>query len=76
MAGEVAAVGAQAEGFAVGDRVYSILGGGGYAEAVAADPSYLMPLPDALSFTEGRRLARGVPHGLRQPVHGSRPCGR
>ncbi len=53
MAGEVAAVGAQAEGFAVGDRVYSILGGGGYAEAVAADPSYLMPLPDALSFTEG-----------------------
>ena len=56
MAGEVAAVGAQAEGFAVGDRVYSILGGGGYAEAVAADPSYLMPLPDALSFTEGGGL--------------------
>ena len=56
MAGEVAAVGAQAEGFAVGDRVCSILGGGGYAEAVAADPSYLMPLPDALSFTEGGGL--------------------
>ncbi|MDE0024968.1 MAG: NAD(P)H-quinone oxidoreductase [Spirochaetaceae bacterium] len=56
MAGEVAAVGAQAQGFAVGDRVYSILGGGGYAEAVAADPSYLMPLPDALSFTEGGGL--------------------
>ena len=56
MAGEVAAVGAQTEGFAVGDRVCSILGGGGYAEAVAADPSYLMPLPDALSFTEGGGL--------------------
>ena len=56
MAGEVAAVGAQAEGFAVGDRVCSILGGGGYAEAVAADPSYLMSLPDALSFTEGGGL--------------------
>ena len=56
MAGAVAAVGAQAEGFAVGDRVCSILGGGGYAEAVAADPSYLMPLPDALSFTEGGGL--------------------
>lgn len=56
MSGEVAAVGAQAEGFAVGDRVYSILGGGGYAQAVAADPSYLMPLPDALTFTEGGGL--------------------
>ena len=56
MAGEVAALGAQAAGFAVGDRVCSILGGGGYAEAVAADPSYLMPLPDALSFTEGGGL--------------------
>ena len=56
MAGEVAAVGARAEGFAVGDRVYSILGGGGYAEAVAADPSYLMPLPDALTFAEGGGL--------------------
>ena len=56
MAGEVAALGAQAVRFAVGDRVCSILGGGGYAEAVAADPSYLMPLPDALSFTEGGGL--------------------
>ena len=36
--------------------MYSILGGGGYAEAVAADASYLMPLPDALSFTEGGGL--------------------
>lgn len=56
MAGEVAAVGTQAEGFALGDRVYSILGGGGYAEQVAADASYLMPLPDALSFAEGGGL--------------------
>ena len=53
MAGVVAAVGPRASGFAVGDRVCSILAGGGYAEAVAADPSYLMPLPEALSFTEG-----------------------
>ena len=56
MAGEVTAVGAQAEGFAEGDRVYSILGGGGYAEQVAADASYLMPLPDALTHTEGGGL--------------------
>ena len=56
MAGVVAAVGPRAQGCAVGDRVCSILTGGGYAEAVAADPSYLMPLPEALSFTEGGGL--------------------
>ena len=56
MAGTVAEVGPRAQGFAVGDRVCSILPGGGYAEAVAADPSYLMPLPEALSFTEGGGL--------------------
>ena len=56
MAGAVAEVGPRAQGFAVGDRVYSILPGGGYAEAVAADPGYLMPLPEALSFTEGGGL--------------------
>ena len=56
MAGTVAEVGPRAQGFAAGDRVYSILPGGGYAEAVAADPSYLMPLPEALSFVEGGGL--------------------
>ncbi len=56
MAGEVVALGAATKGVAVGDRVCSILGGGGYAEAVAADPSYLMPLPEALSYTEGGGL--------------------
>ena len=56
MAGVVASVGPQAQGFAAGDRVCSILPGGGYAEAVAADPAYLMPLPEALSFTEGGGL--------------------
>ena len=56
MAGVVASVGPRAQGFAAGDRVCSILPGGGYAEAVAADPRYLMPLPEALSFAEGGGL--------------------
>ena len=56
MAGVVELVGPRARGVAVGDRVCSILPGGGYAEAVAADPSYLMPLPEALSFVEGGGL--------------------
>ena len=57
MAGVVASAGPRAAGFAAGDRVCSILPGGGYAEAVAADPRYLMPLPEALSFVEGGGLA-------------------
>ena len=56
MAGVVTAAGPRAHGFAAGDRVCSILAGGGYAEAVAADPRYLMPLPEALSFIEGGGL--------------------
>ena len=56
MAGVVASAGPRAAGFAAGDRVCSILPGGGYAEAVAADPRYLMPLPEALSFVEGGGL--------------------
>ena len=56
MAGVVASAGPCAAGFAAGDRVCSILPGGGYAEAVAADPRYLMPLPEALSFVEGGGL--------------------
>ena len=57
MAGIVAELGAGTTGFAVGDRVFSILGGGGYAEAVAADSRYLMHLPPALSFEEGGAAA-------------------
>ena len=62
MAGVVAAVGSEAgaaangAGVAVGDRVCSILGGGGYAEAVAVDARHLMPVPDALSWVEGGGL--------------------
>jgi NADPH:quinone reductase len=57
IAGEVTAVGPGAAQFRVGDRVVGMIpwyqtrgAPGGYAEFVAADTSWLVPLPDELDF--------------------------
>ncbi len=57
LAGEVAALGPGADRFAVGDRVMSIVGGGGQAELAVIHERMLMPVPDGLSWAE----AGGVP---------------
>src|SRR6478752_447305 len=57
LAGEVAAVGPGATRFAEGDRVMSIVGGGGQAELCAVHERQLMPVPDALDWPQ----AGGVP---------------
>ncbi len=51
--GVVEEVGEGVEGWAVGDRVCTLLSGGGYAERVAAPASLLVRLPDAWSFEQG-----------------------
>jgi len=56
MCGEIAAVGAAAQGWQVGDRVLGLLSGGGYAQQVAVHPQMLMRLPDSWSFTEGAAI--------------------
>ena len=53
MAGVIAAVGANVEGWAVGDRVCALLPGGGYAEQAAVPAAMLLRLPDAWSFAQG-----------------------
>lgn len=57
IAGEVVAVGPDAPDFQVGDRVVGMIpwyltrgAPGGYAEFVAADVEWLVPLPDGLDF--------------------------
>ena len=45
MAGVIAAVGPEVEGWRVGDRVCALLPGGGYAEKVAVPQQMLMPIP-------------------------------
>ncbi len=57
LAGEVVALGAGAERFSVGDRVMSIVGGGGQAELMTVHERVLMPVPENLSWVE----AGGVP---------------
>jgi tumor protein p53-inducible protein 3 len=56
-AGEVAAVGAAASEWKIGDRVMALIPGGGYAEMAAAHHGSAMRIPAALSFEE----AAGIP---------------
>ena len=56
-AGVVSEIGAGAAGFARGDRVMALLGGGGYAEEVCVDAGSAMPVPAGVSLVE----AAGIP---------------
>lgn len=57
LAGEVAALGPGAARFSEGDRVMSIVGGGGQAELAVVHERILMPVPGSLEWHE----AGGVP---------------
>jgi putative PIG3 family NAD(P)H quinone oxidoreductase len=52
VAGTIAELGAGVSGWQVGDRVISLVGGGGYAEYAVAYASHLMRIPEAMSFEE------------------------
>jgi NADPH2:quinone reductase len=51
-AGVLEAIGEGVEGWNVGDRVMTLLGGGGYAELAAAPASTLMPVPKSLDLVQ------------------------
>jgi len=52
LAGEVAGWGANVSGFSEGDRVFGLVGGGGYGEYALLDAQMAMPIPDAWDFVE------------------------
>lgn len=52
LAGEVEAVGSAVRNVHVGDRVFGLVGGGGYAERAVLDVRMAMPIPSGWSFTE------------------------
>jgi NADPH:quinone reductase-like Zn-dependent oxidoreductase len=52
VAGVIAELGPGVNDWAVGDRVISLVGGGGYAEYAVAYASHLIPIPAAMSFEE------------------------
>lgn len=51
-AGTVEAVGAGVTAFARGDRVFALLGGGGYAELAAAHATHVLPIPSGMTFEQ------------------------
>ncbi len=55
-AGEIEAVAANVDGFAVGDRVMALLAGGGHAQKVAVPVGQLMPIPEGWSFEQAAAL--------------------
>ena len=51
-AGTVEALGAGVTGFAHGERVLALLGGGGYAELAVAHAGHVMRIPDGMTFEQ------------------------
>ncbi len=56
VSGTVAGLGAEVTGFAVGDRVCALLGGGGYSERVAVDAQLVLPAPAGIDLVEAAGL--------------------
>ncbi|MFT5658811.1 MAG: NADPH2:quinone reductase [Gammaproteobacteria bacterium] len=52
VAGIVESVGVNTSVYKKGDRVFALVGGGGYAEYTVALESHCMPIPDSLSFEQ------------------------
>lgn len=55
-AGEVDAVGPEVKRLAVGDRVFGLVGGGAYAEAIVSHERAVAKIPGALSFEEAAAI--------------------
>ncbi|MCP3867101.1 MAG: NAD(P)H-quinone oxidoreductase [Gammaproteobacteria bacterium] len=52
VAGTIESLGPDVTGWSVGDRVMTLVGGGGYAEYAVAYGDHLIPIPQAMSFEE------------------------
>ena len=57
IAGTVVAMGPEVQGFAVGDRVMGIVGGGAYAELSRIDHRMAMPVPAGMDLVAAGALA-------------------
>jgi NADPH2:quinone reductase len=58
--GVISAVGADAEGWRVGDRVAALLDGGGYAERVVVPARQLLAVPDSVDLVDAAGLPEAV----------------
>ncbi|HET9160818.1 MAG TPA: NAD(P)H-quinone oxidoreductase [Caulobacteraceae bacterium] len=60
VAGDVAALGAGAERWKVGDQVVALLGGGGYAQYAVVDARHALPIPKGLTLEQAAGLPETV----------------
>jgi len=52
VAGTIDELGPEVEGWSIGDRVMTLVGGGGYAEFAVAWADHLLPIPESMRFAE------------------------
>ncbi len=84
VAGEIAAMGANVSGFAIGARVMALTNGGGYAEYAAVPAGQVLDIPSGWSFAEAAALPEtwftvtqtlvmraGLGQGMSVLVHGA-----
>jgi putative PIG3 family NAD(P)H quinone oxidoreductase len=60
VSGRIAAVGAEVEGWSVGDECCALLAGGGYAEKVVVPAPQVMPVPDGIDLVSAAALPEVV----------------
>ncbi|TCN39788.1 putative PIG3 family NAD(P)H quinone oxidoreductase [Kribbella orskensis] len=60
VSGTISEVGAEVEGWSVGDEVCALLAGGGYAEKVVVPAPQVMPKPDGLDLVSAAALPEAV----------------
>ncbi|MBV8549591.1 MAG: NAD(P)H-quinone oxidoreductase [Alphaproteobacteria bacterium] len=60
VAGEVVAVGAQADRWKLGDRVCALLGGGGYATYAVAPAAHCLPVPQGYGWAQAAALPEAI----------------
>jgi NADPH2:quinone reductase len=69
VAGEVMAIGDTVSGFAVGDRVMGIVGGGAYAQYARVDSGMAVVIPAGLSFMEAAAVMESFVTGWEALAH-------
>lgn len=69
VAGEVMAIGDTVSGFAVGDRIMGIVGGGAYAQYARLDSGMAVAIPPGLSFIEAAAVMESFVTGWEALAH-------
>lgn len=69
IAGEVVAIGSAVSGFAVGDRIMGIVGGGAYAQYARLDSGMAAAMPEGMSFVEAAAVMESFVTGWEALMH-------